>query len=94
MVWRGHYLGHGPADVLLHVPVDKPLMDATPQVNIFARHYRERVAMARNLAQLPRRETLSQSGTLRVAVPGQSLAGWPPRRVQPLLPMACRRRLL
>jgi hypothetical protein len=26
MVWRGHYLGFGPADVLLHVPVDAPLM--------------------------------------------------------------------
>ena len=26
MVWRGHYLGFGPADVLLHVPVDRPLM--------------------------------------------------------------------
>jgi len=29
MVWRGHYLGYGPADVLLHVPVDRPLMTAT-----------------------------------------------------------------
>ena len=76
MVWRGHYLGFGPADVLLHVPVDKPLMDATPQVNIFAPYYRERVAMARNLALLPRLETLSQLGTAQVAVPGQSLAGW------------------
>jgi polar amino acid transport system substrate-binding protein len=23
LVWRGHYLGFGPADVLLHVPVDR-----------------------------------------------------------------------
>ena len=23
MVWKGHYLGYGPADVLLHVPVDR-----------------------------------------------------------------------
>ena len=36
MVWRGHYLGYGPADVLLHVPVDRPLMDANPQVSIVA----------------------------------------------------------
>jgi len=34
MVWRGHYLGFGPADVLLHVPVDRPLMQANPQVAI------------------------------------------------------------
>ena len=79
MVWRGHYLGFGPADVLLHVPVDKPLMDATPQVHIFAPYYRERVVMARNLAQLPRLESLAQLASvapLKVAVPGQSLAGW------------------
>ena len=32
MVWRGHYLGYGPADVPMHVPVDRPLMEANPQV--------------------------------------------------------------
>jgi hypothetical protein len=26
MVWKGHYLGYGPADVMLHVPVDRMLM--------------------------------------------------------------------
>jgi ABC-type amino acid transport substrate-binding protein len=76
MVWKGHYLGYGPADVLMHVPVDKPLMDATPQVSIFAPYYRERVVIARNLAQLPQLDTLKPLQTQLVAVPGQSLAGW------------------
>jgi ABC-type amino acid transport substrate-binding protein len=76
MVWRGHYLGYGPADVLLHVPVDQPLMDANPQVRIFGPYFRERVAIARRLEQLPRLETLSQLAGHSVAVPGQSLAGW------------------
>jgi len=76
MVWRGHYLGYGPADVLLHVPVDRPLMDANPQVSIFAPYYRERVAVARNLERVPLLDSLSQLGTHAVAVPGQSLAGW------------------
>ncbi|MFO1328447.1 MAG: hypothetical protein U1F56_13900 [Rubrivivax sp.] len=35
MVWRGHYLGFGPADVLMHVPVNRPLME-NPRVEIFA----------------------------------------------------------
>src|SRR5438445_4161847 len=26
MVWKGHYLGYGPADVVLHVPVAQRLM--------------------------------------------------------------------
>jgi len=29
MVWKGHYLGYGPADVLLHVPVDPNLRART-----------------------------------------------------------------
>jgi polar amino acid transport system substrate-binding protein len=76
MVWRGHYLGYGPADVLLHVPVDRPLMDANPQVNIFAPYCRERVVMARQLERVPRLDNLSQLADQKVAVPGQSLAGW------------------
>ena len=76
MVWKGHYLGYGPADVLLHVPVDRPLMAENPQVNIFAPYYRERVAIARALATTPRMETLDDFKGQRIAVPGQSLAGW------------------
>ena len=76
MVWRGHYLGYGPADVLLHVPVDRPLMDANPQVSILAPYCRDRVAIARRLEQVPQLHTLSQLADQKVAVPGQSLAGW------------------
>jgi ABC-type amino acid transport substrate-binding protein len=76
MVWRGHYLGFGPADVLMHVPVDKPLIDDTPQARIFAPYYRERVVMARQLDRLPQLDTLSALGDAKVAVSGQTLAGW------------------
>jgi ABC-type amino acid transport substrate-binding protein len=76
MVWKGHYLGFGPADLLLHVPVDKPLMDASPRVNIFAPYYRERVVLARNLDKLPQLQSLAALKGQAVAVPGQSLAGW------------------
>ncbi|WP_298829294.1 ABC transporter substrate-binding protein [uncultured Piscinibacter sp.] len=76
MVWRGHYLGYGPADVLLHVPVDRPLMQANPQVSIFGPYWRERVAVARNLEQVPELASLSQLAGKPVAVPGLSLAGW------------------
>ncbi len=76
MVWRGHYLGFGPADLLLHVPVDKPLMDASPRVEIFAPYYRERVMLARDLSKLPQLPSLAALKGQPVAVPGQSLAGW------------------
>jgi len=76
MVWKGHYLGYGPADVLMHVPVDAPLMDANPQVRIFAPYWRDRVMIARRLDRLPHLETLAQLNGQRVAVPGDTLAGW------------------
>lgn len=76
MVWRGHYLGFGPADVLLHVPVDAPLMQGNPQVKIFAPYYRERVAVARDLQRVPKMASLADFAGQRIAVPGQSLAGW------------------
>jgi len=76
MVWKGHYLGYGPADVLMHVPVDAPLMDANPQVRIFAPYWRDRVMIARRLDQLPHLETLAQLNGKTVAVPGDTLAGW------------------
>ncbi len=76
MVWKGHYLGFGPADVLLHVPVDRPLMQANPQVSIFGPYWRERVVIARNLEKMPTLDSLAQLAGQPVAVPGQSLAGW------------------
>lgn len=76
MVWKGHYLGYGPADVLMHVPVDRPLIEATPQATIFGPYYREHVMLARRMDDLPVLDSLSQLGTRRVAVAGQTLAGW------------------
>jgi ABC-type amino acid transport substrate-binding protein len=76
MVWKGHYLGYGPADVLLHVPVDRPLMVANPQVSIFAPYYRERVMIARDLRRVPVMDSLKVFAGQPIAVPGQSLAGW------------------
>jgi ABC-type amino acid transport substrate-binding protein len=76
MVWKGHYLGYGPADVLLHVPVDRPLMDANPQVQVFGPYWRERVVIARDLSKLPELDGIEPLRKQRIAVPGLSLAGW------------------
>jgi ABC-type amino acid transport substrate-binding protein len=77
MVWRGHYLGWGPADVLLHVPVERALMAANPRVQVVAPYYRERLAIAwRREALGPALESLSALRGKPVAVAGQSLAGW------------------
>ena len=53
MVWRGHYLGYGPADVMLHVPADKHLMRQNPQVMLFAPYARETLVIFHDRRRLP-----------------------------------------
>ena len=53
MVWKGHYLGYGPADVMLHVPVDNRLMAANEQVQIFAPYHVETVRLVRSAKSVP-----------------------------------------
>jgi ABC-type amino acid transport substrate-binding protein len=53
MVWRGHYLGYGPADVMLHVPVDKYFMAENRQAFIFGPYAREHLVVLHNPQRLP-----------------------------------------
>ena len=48
MVWKGHYLGYGTADVMLHVPVDKYFMEQNRQAFIFAPYAREHLVVLHN----------------------------------------------
>lgn len=54
MVWKGHYLGAQPADVMMHVPVDEYLARANDKVRIFGAYHRETLALARNPDRLPK----------------------------------------
>lgn len=53
MVWKGHYLGTRPSDVMLHVPVDPHLAKSNEQVKIFGPYHLETVAIARNTTRIP-----------------------------------------
>ncbi len=53
MVWKGHFLGFGPADVMLHVPVDRSVMLKNDKVEIFAPYYRDTVKLVRNVKAIP-----------------------------------------
>ena len=52
MVWKGHYLGTQPADLMMHVPVDEHLAKANDKVRIFGAYHRETLALARNPARV------------------------------------------
>lgn len=53
MVWKGHYLGWGPADVMLHVPIDPLLTNQNKQVTFFGPYYRESVLLAIDTKKVP-----------------------------------------
>jgi ABC-type amino acid transport substrate-binding protein len=53
MVWRGDVLHYGPADVMMHVPVDRHFGAANDQALIFAPYYREELVLVRDRRSLP-----------------------------------------
>jgi ABC-type amino acid transport substrate-binding protein len=53
MVWRGHYLGYGPADVMLHVPVDPAFMRENDKALIIAPYYRETFVLVQDRERVP-----------------------------------------
>ncbi len=75
MVWKGHYLGYGPADVMLHVPVDPRLMAQNPQVAIFAPYHVESVRLVRSAKTVPAFDGLDSLVGKRIGVEKVSIAG-------------------
>ena len=74
MVWKGHYLGYGPADLMLHVPVDLLLMNANPQVTIFAPYHTDTVRLARNIAAVPQYNGLASMAGKKIGVEKVSIS--------------------
>jgi ABC-type amino acid transport substrate-binding protein len=75
MVWKGHYLGYGPADVMLHVPVDRMLMTANPQVEIFAPYYVETVRLVCSRKAIPQFDGVASLAGKRIGVEHASISG-------------------
>jgi len=80
MVWKGHYLGAQPSDVMMHVPVDEYLAKSADKVRIFGPYHRETLAMARNPERVPKPPSGSAAVALevftreKIGVEGRSLA--------------------
>ena len=68
MVWKGHYLGYGPADVMLHVPVDKYFMGQNQQAFIFAPYTREHLVLLHNPKTVPNVSSPEDLTERRIAV--------------------------
>ena len=74
MVWKGHYLGYGPADVMLHVPVDHILAVANDKVQIFAPYYHENVRLVRNAKNFPDYDGIDSLSGKKIGVDGDSIS--------------------
>lgn len=74
MVWKGHYLGYGPADVMLHVPVDPRLAQKNDKVRIFAPYHREVVRLVRDLRKVPHFDGLDAMTGKRLGVEKVSIS--------------------
>ncbi len=68
MVWRGTVLGYGPADVMLHVPIDATYTARNEKAMFFAPYYREKFAIARNVEKIDKLESLDVFRTQRIGV--------------------------
>jgi ABC-type amino acid transport substrate-binding protein len=75
MVWKGHYLGYGPADVMLHVPVDQNLMRDNPQVTILAPYHVETVRLVRSAKRVPAFDGIDSLAGKSIGVEKVSIAG-------------------
>ena len=65
MVWKGHYLGTQPADLMMHVPVDSHLARANDKVRIFGAYHREALGVARDPARI---QALSGSAAVALEI--------------------------
>lgn len=75
MVWKGHYMGYGPADVLLHVPVEPKLMNENDKVRIFAPYHVEAVRLVRSAKSIPTYAGLDSLTGKTIGVEKVSIAG-------------------
>jgi polar amino acid transport system substrate-binding protein len=73
MVWKGHYLGYGPADVMLHVPV-APEIARNKRVRVFGAYFRDSLALARNVEAVPKLATLDALRPVKIGAETGSVA--------------------
>ena len=73
-VWKGHYLGGGVADVMLHVPFDKELAIRNNLVVLFGRYYTARMGLLTDPEKVGKSQTLAPFRYEKIGVEVDSLA--------------------
>lgn len=73
-VWKGHYLGGGIADLMLHVPFDRQMAIRNDNAVIFAPYYQEQVVVATDRAQTQADDLIGAFADHKVGVETASLS--------------------
>lgn len=75
-VWKGHYMGGGVADLMLHVPLDPLLAQRNDNVVLFAPYFRDVVAVVTDPAQTGGDDLQAAFGEHKVGVEVQGLSDY------------------
>ncbi len=67
-VWRGHYLGGGVADVMLHIPVDARFAEKNRQVAIFGPYLTQQIVILRDTEAVPQVTNWSTAEPVKIGV--------------------------
>lgn len=67
-VWKGHYLGGGTADVMMHVPAAADFAAANDKVIIFGPYFQEEIAIAHDPQRIEKIDTLLVFAREKVAL--------------------------
>jgi ABC-type amino acid transport substrate-binding protein len=73
-VWKGHYLGGGVADLMLHVPYDHELAQRNDNAVLFSPYFQEQVIVVTNPQQTGGDDLVAAFGEHKVGVELASLA--------------------
>lgn len=74
MVWKGHYLGVGPADAMIHAPIDPELARRNDRVKLVAPYYRDKLELVRDVERLPQIDDMSFLKDMYIGAEEASLA--------------------
>jgi ABC-type amino acid transport substrate-binding protein len=73
-IWKGHYMGGGVADVMLHVGYDPVFADHEKSVILFAPYFHETVVVAYAPTRIPHLESPIALSEHRIAVEGDTIS--------------------
>lgn len=73
-IWKGHYMGGGVADVMLHVGYDPVFAGREMNVVLFAPYFHESIVVAYRPARIPRLESPIALSEHKVGVEGDTIS--------------------